>query len=149
MSAMSCLHGEGVSFAATAAPSVRSSQASAEFNVSSDAEMCSSLAATKDLNMQRDCKPQLRWYKCRACHRKLAEDHFSAERLATWRNKKYDQILCLQCTPAWETRWWQKRADKQKYTCSACTKQRPRTAYSAEGFADQKAIVCMDCNHFF
>ena len=96
--------------------------------------------------MQMDCKPELRWYKCRACHRKLTEDHFSAERLATWRPKNYSQILCLQCTPASETRWWQKRADKQKYTCSACTKQRPRTAYSAEGFADQKAIVCMDCN---
>ena len=50
---------------------------------------------------------------------------------------------CLQCTPAWETQWWQKRADKRQYTCSACAKQLPRTAYSAEGFANQKAMVCI------
>ena len=101
--------------------------------------------------MCMNCKAQLRCgkyseYECRACHRELPEDHFSAERLAIWRDKKYDQILCLQCTPAWETQWWQKRADKRQYTCSACAKQLPRTAYSAEGFANQKAMVCMDCS---
>ena len=46
---MSWQRGEGVGLAPTAAQSVRSSQASAEFSASSDAEMCSTLAGTKDL----------------------------------------------------------------------------------------------------
>jgi len=98
------------------------------------------------------CKAELRrgkydTYECRACHRDLPEDHFSAERLETWRrNRHHEQILCLQCTPLWETQWWEKKADKHQYTCSSCTKALPRSAYSADGFADQKAIICMECN---
>ncbi len=99
-----------------------------------------------------NCKGKLRGgkyteYECRACHRELPEDHFSAERLERWlQNCHYEQILCLQCAPIWETQWWEKRADKHNYTCSGCKKALPRTAYSAEGFADQNAIVCMECD---
>ena len=46
---MSWQRGEVVGLAATAAQSVRSSQASAELSASSEAEMCSTLAGTKDL----------------------------------------------------------------------------------------------------
>ena len=98
------------------------------------------------------CKAELRCgkydtYECRACHRELSEDHFNAERLETWRKgRHYEQILCLQCLPLWETQWWEKRADKHNYTCSGCQKALPRTAFSADGFADQAAVVCMDCN---
>jgi len=98
------------------------------------------------------CKAELRCgkydtYECRACHRDLPEDHFSAERLETWRSKDHhEQILCLQCTPLWETQWWEKKADKHQYTCSSCTKALPRSAYSADGFADQKAIICVECS---
>ena len=105
--------------------------------------------------MCMNCKAELRGemkcryseHECRACHRVLPESDFNAERLAMWRRQNnYEQIICLQCTPAWETKWWEKLADKSQYTCSTCKKQLPRNAYSSQGFADQKAIVCMECN---
>ena len=86
-------------------------------------------------------------YACRACHQVLPEDCFNAERLATWcKHRKYDQILCLQCAPGFETRWWEKKADKTQYSCSVCSKALPRLAYSADGFSTPKAIICKDCN---
>ena len=105
--------------------------------------------------MCMNCKAELRGakgaekydtYECRACHRELLEDHFSAERLEVWRNKHYEQIVCLQCTPHWETKWWEKRADKHQYTCNSCKKALPRGAYSADGFAEQTTIVCIECS---
>ena len=86
-------------------------------------------------------------HECRACHRVLPESDFNAERLAMWRGQKnYELIICLQCTPAFSTKWWEKLADKSQYTCSTCKKQLPRNAYSSQGFADLKAIVCMECS---
>ena len=86
-------------------------------------------------------------YACRACHQALPKDCFNAERLATWRKQgNYDRILCLQCAPIWETRWWKKKADEAKYTCSVCQKALPRSSYSADGFSTPNAIVCKDCD---
>ena len=103
--------------------------------------------------MCMNCKAELRefqksaTYECRACHRDLPKDQFSAERLEIWSgSRNLEQVICLQCTPLWETKWWEKKADKHQYTCSSCKKALPRSAYSADGFADQQAIVCTECN---
>ena len=100
-----------------------------------------------------NCKGELRnrskndYYECKACHLDLPPTSFCAERLDTWRkHRNYEQMLCLQCTPLCERQWWEKRADKHHYTCSSCKKRLPRSAYNADGFADQKAIICMGCS---
>ena len=103
-----------------------------------------------------NCKGQLRGekknegndsYECRACHRDLPEKNFSTERLETWKKHcNYQAIICLQCTPLCERQWWEKKADKHQYTCSSCKKVLPRSAYSAEGFSDPNAILCMECS---
>ena len=86
-------------------------------------------------------------YEYRACHQELPEESFNAERLAIWREYcHYDQILCLQCAPIFETSWWDKKADKAKYTCSVCNKALPRSNYCADGFSTPNAIVFKDCN---
>ena len=61
-------------------------------------------------------------------------------------NRHYADVLCLKCAPSWAIGWWEKRADKGTYTCSACSEALPRVAYSREGFSQPDAIVCMDCN---
>ena len=86
-------------------------------------------------------------YECRICHQDLPLERFHAERLQIWRqHSNYNLIICLQCTPVAERQWWDKKADQHRYSCSSCKKALPRTAYNSDGFADQNAIVCMECN---
>jgi hypothetical protein len=99
-----------------------------------------------------NCKGTLRGaaftdYECRACHQELPVDRFDAERLKTWRQQKnYEQIICLRCEPLWSMQWWEKRVDRNNYTCRICSKALPKIAYGAEGFSRQEGITCMECD---
>ena len=86
-------------------------------------------------------------YECKACHEDLPVHRFDAERLNTWRkNRDHANMICSHCTPMWERSWWEKRADKTKYTCSVCAEAMLRVAYSKECFSTSGPIICMDCN---
>ena len=55
-------------------------------------------------------------------------------------------MICLQCAPEGATSWWEKKADRGKYTCSVCSEALPRPAYSKEGFSERDALICKECS---